>query len=162
MGEFHAAAYDPIRKALLHRQDDTQLLRDLCFGSFAIVSSGEEKIVIVSFTNEYTEEHFHAFFQDFEKILTAPCEFILVLDVHLLRLPPKLWYVMQTIHFLQHNRDKLRQRVKWSMLLLPDDIPLMESVLDMIFYIVPPQKPFFKLMYGDFTQCNDDGRALAP
>lgn len=124
---------------------------DGSFASFSILQGDDNNtIVIVTFTSAYTQENLNTFFQDFDNILNVPAEFILVLDVHLLGLPPSLSYVLEMIQFLRQNRNRLKDRVQWSMMLLPDNTPLLESMLDIIFSLVPPQKPFFKLKYGEF------------
>lgn len=159
MEELRTEAHDGEIRAALQKHHEADLL-DHYFGSFSSAASGDETIVIVCFTNGYTEENVDAFLRDFENILNEPREFILVLDVHLLGIPPNLWYIIHMVEFLHCHRDLLKQQVTWSMLLLPDETPLLHSVLDIIFSIVPPQKPFFKLMYGDFLQWDDSGTTM--
>lgn len=111
-------------------------------------------VYAVRFLDEpLTETNFAAYLSQVEALYATEEPFILVMDLARLHWPPLAFFRKQVAFLREHNED-MRRCVLWSALVVSS--AEMRTVLQLLFTIVPPQRPFhvldaIELQAGDLS-----------
>lgn len=90
----------------------------------------------------FTATNFAFYLSQLEALYATAEAFVLVMDFTHLRWPPMTFFWRQ-VAFLRDHADDMRRCVIWSLLIVRS--PELRGLLNLLFQIVPPQRPFWVL-----------------
>jgi len=116
---------------------------------FQIVNHRPPVFVIRFHDEPLTEANFSAYLSQLEALYETEEPFVLVMDLARLRWPPLAFFWKQ-VAFLREHYEDMRRCVLWSVLVV--ERPDMRVLLQLLFTIVPPQRPFHVLDTTEMMQ----------
>ena len=117
---------------------------DYCFAHVMVISehtATSPRRVAVQFTGApYTRSNFENYLRAMERCYEAQTPFHLNMDLRRLKLPPEASYFWRQVQFLKEHADDLHSLVLGT-LLVTDDVH-MTALLKVLFWLVPPRRPY--------------------